>query len=418
MTDKIKLTDSVVAGAAVAEGQAERVIWDSEVTGFGLRVRAQSKTWIVFYRPAGMGRSTPPKRFKLGTPETISTATEARRQARDVLGRVARGEDPAAERSERRRAAKARVRDLINAYEAHEKARGRANVGTVVSVIRRGLQPFLDRDVRDVTAVELVGVIDRLAAKGQAGAAADFRARCRAFLSWCRDSRKVLTANPLQENRRERPTRVQKLKREEPGRALNADEIQAVWKATGTAAVYHRLVRFILLTGCRRTEASLVSRAMQEQKPDGPRWFAIPKAITKSGRDHRLPVTPQLAELLDACPRDARSDLFFASTRTGGPVKGWSKLHATLVKDCGVAFGLHDLRRTLKTGLDALGVDSDISEICLNHTRHGLEGIYNRNSAAGEVSAAFHLWGNFVAPAPASGAEREQANQLGGHGNG
>lgn len=396
MTTKIKLTDAVASNATLPEGRSEIVFWDSEVTGFGLRVRAKSKTWIVYYRPAGLGRSSTAKRFKLGTPETISTAKEARRLARDVMGRVARGEDPAADRAESKRAAKARVSDLIDDYERHQKARGRTNVNTVLSVIRRGMRPFLDRDVRSLTAAELVEVIDKIAAKGHAGAADDFRARCRAFLSWCRDSRKVLDANPLLEHRRERPTRVQRLQREEAGRALNNDEIKAVWTATEKNAVYSRLVRFVLLTGCRRTEASLVSRSMMEEDGDGPGWLVIPKAITKSGREHRLAVTPQLGALLARCPQDARSDLFFPSSRTGGPMKGWSKLHASFVTDCGVKFGLHDLRRTLKTGLDALGVDSDISERCLNHTRQGLEGVYNKNNAVEEVSAAFHLWAESV----------------------
>ncbi len=398
MTEKTKLTDAIVAGIRLPEGQKEAVFWDSEVTGFGLRVRARSKTWIVYYRPAGMGRAATAKRFKLGTPETINTATDARRLARDVLGRVARGDDPAAERAEKKRAAKARVRDLIDDYETHQKARGRTNVTSVVSVIRRGMQPFLDRDVRDLRSAELVEVIDKIAAKGQAGAAEDFRARCRAFLSWCRDNRKVLDANPLLEHRRERPTRVQKLQRDDPGRALDRDEVIAVWKASATEAVYSRLIRFVLLTGCRRTEASLVSRSMIEPASGDAKWLVIPKDITKSGRDHRLPVTPQLDALLKSCPRDARSDLFFPSNKTGGPIKGWSKLQSTFAQDCGVAFGLHDLRRTMKTGMDALGVDSDISEICLNHTRQGLEGVYNKNSAADEVNAAFHLWGQFVAP--------------------
>ena len=402
MAEKIKLTDAIVANAQLPEGSREAVLWDSDVTGFGLRVRSGSKTWIVFYRPAGMGRATTAKRFKLGTPETIGTATEARRLARDVLGRVARGEDPATERAERKRAAKARVRDLLNEYEAHQNARGRMNVGTVLSVIRRGLQPFLDRDVRDLRAAELIEVIDKIAAKGQPGAAADFRSRCRAFLSWCRDSRKVIDANPLLEHRRERPTRVQKLEREEPGRALGADEVKAVWQASAVPTNYNRIVRFVLLTGCRRTEASLVSRGMIEHEADGVRLLVIPKAVTKSGRDHRLPITPQLAVLMEGCPEDARSDLFFPSQKTGRAVKGWSKLHAAFVKTCGVSFGLHDLRRTLKTGLDALGVDSDISEICLNHTRKGLEGIYNKNIATDEVRAAFTLWANVVSP-PAPG---------------
>jgi integrase len=210
----------------------------------------------------------------------------------------------------------------------------------------------------------------------------------------------VLTANPLIEHRRERPTRAQKLEREEPGRALTSDEIKAVWKASETPTAYHRLVRFVLLSGCRRTEASMVARNMVAEEPEGARVLVIPKGATKSGRDHRLPLTPQISDLLEACPIDARSDLFFASPKTGREVKGWSKLHAAFVERAGVSFGLHDLRRTMKTRMDEMGVDSDISEVCLNHTRQGLEGIYNKNTASAEVRAAFTLWGNFVCPRP------------------
>ena len=62
---KSKLTDAVVAKATLPEGRKEAVLWDSEVTGFGLRLRAASQTWIVYYRPAGAGRTAAAKAHPL-----------------------------------------------------------------------------------------------------------------------------------------------------------------------------------------------------------------------------------------------------------------------------------------------------------------------------------------------------------------
>lgn len=95
-TSKVKLTDAFIARATVPAGKTETVIWDAEVTGFGLRLRGDAKTYVVSYRPSGAGRSANMKRVKLGTPETIKTATEARKLARALLGKVASGGDPAA----------------------------------------------------------------------------------------------------------------------------------------------------------------------------------------------------------------------------------------------------------------------------------------------------------------------------------
>ncbi|WP_426037647.1 integrase arm-type DNA-binding domain-containing protein [Cypionkella sp. TWP1-2-1b2] len=276
---KSKLTDAAVAKATLPEGRKEAVLWDSEVTGFGLRLRAATQTWIVYYRPAGAGRTAAAKRYKLGTPKTIPTATDARRLARDVLGRVARGEDPAAERAEQKRAIKSSVGELLDAYEAYQKERGRMNYKSVVSVIRRGLKPFLARDVKTLEGAALVEIVDKIAAGGQRGTADDFRSRCRAFLSWCRDSKKVISANPLLEHRNEKPTRAQKLKKDEHGRALSDDELGALWAAASVPSAYNRYVQFLILTGCRRTEASVVHHTGKDVAR-GARGHTILRAAT------------------------------------------------------------------------------------------------------------------------------------------
>jgi len=79
----------------------ESVIWDSDMAGFGVRVRPSGHmTYIVQYR-AGTGRSAPDRKVTLGAVGKL-TPEEARTAARRMLGAVAQGQDPAGERRKRR----------------------------------------------------------------------------------------------------------------------------------------------------------------------------------------------------------------------------------------------------------------------------------------------------------------------------
>ena len=125
----------------------------------------------------------------------------------------------------------------------------------------------------------------------------------------------------------------------------------------------------------------------------------FPAAALKQGRDHLVPIAPALQEVLDACVVDARSDLVFPSTKTGGRISGWKQLRAPLAKRAGVDFTLHDLRRTFRTGLSRLGVTDDIAELALGHARGKLEAIYNRDEAVAQLRKAFDLWADHVSGA-------------------
>jgi integrase len=90
-----RITKRTVDTAALSDGRY--IIWDSELRGFGVRVEpAGTKTYLVRYRPKGHGASAPKRFVTIGRHGTLTT-DEARTQARIVLGKVAQGEDPAAE---------------------------------------------------------------------------------------------------------------------------------------------------------------------------------------------------------------------------------------------------------------------------------------------------------------------------------
>jgi integrase len=57
---------------------------------------------------------------------------------------------------------------------------------------------------------------------------------------------------------------------------------------------------------------------------------------------------------------------------------------------------LHDLRRTLRTGLAELGIPFEVAERVLNHAMPGLEAVYNRHNYLGEKRRALALWAEHV----------------------
>lgn len=85
--------------ALVSQAGRDAITWDSELKGFGVRVRPSgSKTYIIQYRNEE-GRS---RRFVLGRHGPL-TPEQARELAKQRLGSVAKGEDPAEERRSMRK---------------------------------------------------------------------------------------------------------------------------------------------------------------------------------------------------------------------------------------------------------------------------------------------------------------------------
>jgi hypothetical protein len=84
------------------------------------------------------------------------------------------------------------------------------------------------------------------------------------------------------------------------------------------------------------------------------------------------------------------------SGERGTPFSGWSKTKSGLDAASSVSgWWLHDLRRTLATGLQRLGVRLEVTEAVLNHlsgSRAGVVGIYQRHDWAKEKRSALDAW--------------------------
>ncbi len=137
----------------------------------------------------------------------------------------------------------------------------------------------------------------------------------------------------------------------------------------------------------------------EELSADLSTW-TIPARRTKNDRDQIVPLSAMARDVLAGMER--RDGLVFpSSARTA--FSAWSKTKVALDAAIANARGgdpvtpwrLHDLRRTLATGLQRLGVRLEVTEAVLNHisgTRAGIVGIYQRHDWAPEKRTALDGW--------------------------
>jgi integrase len=123
--------------------------------------------------------------------------------------------------------------------------------------------------------------------------------------------------------------------------------------------------------------------------------LVIPGNKTKNHRTHRLPLVPEAIDILQSIPRRP-DNLFVFGGRRGFTSFSYShsELRACLAATGDVTehFGLHDVRRTIRTEMGELGVEPWIGEPILNHARAGIEGTYNWAKLEKQMRAALLLW--------------------------
>jgi integrase len=162
----------------------------------------------------------------------------------------------------------------------------------------------------------------------------------------------------------------------------------------------------LILTGCRRSEVGGLCWA---EIDDGRDVWTIPAARSKNGRPHTLPMMPMMREVIEGVPRMASRDQLFG-LHSGRGFTAWAEHKPTLDERSGVSnWTVHDIRRTVATGLANLGVLPHVVEALLNHqsgAKRGVAGVYNRSPYEREVRSALAQWHDHVR-ALVEGGERK-----------
>lgn len=382
------LTEKVITDFQLPAGKNQDVLWDTTVKGFGVRVLASgARTFIFQYRPVKAPRGTPARMLRIGAWPTVKVAA-ARQAAHVHAGEVAQKKDPAAEKAEVRRRETAQLKVLLamedkeagtesGEYEQHLIHKRIVNRKAIMRSLRRGLAGLMAKDVAQLTREELYAAIYKIEAQGKPGAAADLRKFIHRFCEWACKAGKAKT-NAIAGIRKDMASRAERLDADEAkARALSDAEIVTVWNACEHRGVYGRLVRMLLLTGCRRSEiAKLTHEYLLDDR------LAIRAEHSKTSKRHEVALTPLMRGVLAEQYRTT-SPLVFPSERANAVFKGWSLQLRQLVKDTGIKFkfSAHDLRRTCRTLMDRLGVEEIIGELAIGHKRTGVAAKYNLNEA-------------------------------------
>jgi integrase len=188
-------------------------------------------------------------------------------------------------------------------------------------------------------------------------------------------------------------------------RILSDDELVASWHASGNLGFpFGPMFRLLIATGQRREEVA----GMDWSEIDfGDKVWTIPAVRSKNRLAHIVPLNALALDMLSALPERPAAGLVFSVTGKSAP-SGWSKAKARLdalmighleTGQSLVGWRTHDLRRTVATGLQRLGVRFEVTEAVLNHVsgaRAGVAGVYQRHNWAPEKRQALDRWGQAV----------------------
>ena len=114
---------------------SEYFVWDGNLKGFGIRVRETgAKSYVVKYR-AGTGRKAPTRRVTIAAVGKVAP-DEARAMAKQIIGDVARGDDPASERTRKRR--EMTIREVADRYVSeHVRPHNKPSWATEIELLLR-----------------------------------------------------------------------------------------------------------------------------------------------------------------------------------------------------------------------------------------------------------------------------------------
>ena len=367
------------------DGRKDRLYFDDGQRGLAVRMSAKgARTYLVQYTIGGVRRRMPLSASSLAT---------ARSAAAAILGDVARGVDPFDVRKRATLAARQKAASdaftldvLIEQWRAlHLSAGSESYANEAPRALRHAFDRHLSAPAAALGRAEVVRVLDQMAENDTAAMANRTAAYGRAVFHWA-VKRGSLTANPFVD--------LPLPKVEARERVLEDDELRAVWAATERGGSFNLIVRMLVLTGQRLNEVA--GMRWSELSADMTYW-TIPGARAKNDANSIVPLSPMAQEMLRGVER--RAELVFPGL--GGVFNGWSKAKAALDRSSGVTdWRLHDLRRTVATGLQSLGVRLEVTESVLNHvsgSRAGIVGVYQRHDWKAEKRMALNAWGERVA---------------------
>lgn len=378
----IKLTSKRVVDDAVGpvtEQEAKRgysVYWDTELRGFGLRVTTtEVKSFILQTRINGRE-----KRITIGRYPGVSP-TVARKQATNMLGNIAGGGDPVANR-QRQRLETVTLEMAFNDY-IEVKDLKPSTINDMNRSLKETFSSWRKKPITKITRrmVETCYLKRVEVSKSRAnGAFRYLRAVLNLAASRYRDieDKPILPDNPVnvlsegglwrKVGRRRTVLTPDGLKQWIPA-VMALGDIPKRKPGTGKTfpklrhgEVHRDLFMFLALTGCRKGEALKL-----EKRDLNLNLGILLFRDTKNGTDLELPITPYLRKLLERRINASPNKIIFASPHDGRVPSNFRHPIGRITAETGLNFTLHDLCRLAATSLERIGVPTYTIKAILNH---------------------------------------------------
>jgi integrase len=383
------LDQKTVAALTLSGDKRDHIFRDDDLHGFGIRVRFDlkgrlCKTWCVQYRTAE-GKQ---RRQTIGKFPRMNAAT-ARTKAGAWLNKVHDGVDPAGERAAAKIAEALKFSIAVEQYltvRRREVDEGKLRPSTYEQI---GLyltgKHFASLHSMTLVKIEKTHVNTCLNAIPTTPSRAEARTKLNSFFMWAAFEGHALK-NPVAETK---PLQSGSAR----DRVLSTAEIHAVWNACPDDDL-GRLVKLLLLTGCRAREIGLLKWSEIDLDAG---TLTVPGERVKNGRTHTLPLPPLALQIIQQIEKREGRDFLFGKRANG--FTNWND-QADLVEPIGLAhWTLHDLRRTMATHMCELGIEPHIVEAILNHAsghKGGVAGIYNRATYAQQMKVALARWASHI----------------------
>lgn len=355
----MKLTKTVVDRAETPKDKDQVFYRDEQLKGFALRVTCGGiKSFVV---ETMIGNKV--RRMTIGRYGKI-TVEQARIEAKKLLGKIATGIDPIAERKQ----AKAKSVTLWEVFQDYLNARKSLKPTTIFDYKRVMTESFEDWKSKPLLDITKDMVARRHSKRGESShARANLAMRVlRALFNFAitqyEDSKgnSLITDNPVK-----RLSQARAWYRVERRHGFIKSHELKPWNEAVQKLENETLRDYLLLlvfTGLRRQEAAQLT--WQQVDLDA-------KTLTitdpKNHEMHVLPLSDYIFELLEQRKKFSISKFVFPGGGAGGYIVEPRKQMKKVIKASGINFIIHDLRRTFITIAESIDISAYAVKRLANH---------------------------------------------------
>jgi integrase len=324
--------------------------WDDILRGFGVMVSGTSKTKTFIIQCDVHGRS---KRVKVGSAVEFSL-TKAKDRASDMLDDLKQGIDPRSKVDPN-----ISLQAALDLYLASSAKLRPASI-RVYRQIERVLATWVDRPLRSIDADMIEKKHSGIASKNGAITANVTMRTLRIVWNHVAERVADTPANPV------RRLKKQWFEEKRRTRMLSKEQIPLFYRTVCELEnkISADLILLLMFTGLRKGEASQLSWENVDLKQ---RVITLPAASTKSGKEQKLPMSDQVADILIARRALGKDRYVFPGPGKSGHLSDLQRPFIAIAEQTSITISAHDLRRGFVTVAESIGTPLSVIKALVGH---------------------------------------------------